>query len=106
MTALVDQLKLGLDAPICLTWELTYACNLECVHCLRCESWWRRGELPWIELEPVRTGELKRMSLEERFTLNEFDTEDGSCSGPSWRMWRSPALSMALSECKSGGTPS
>ena len=20
--------------PICLTWELTYACNLECVHCL------------------------------------------------------------------------
>ncbi len=34
MTALVEQLKLGLDAPICLTWELTYACNLECVHCL------------------------------------------------------------------------
>ncbi len=34
MTALVDQLKTGLDAPICLTWELTYACNLECVHCL------------------------------------------------------------------------
>lgn len=34
MTALVDQLKEGLDAPICLTWELTYACNLECVHCL------------------------------------------------------------------------
>jgi mycofactocin radical SAM maturase len=31
---LVDQLKGGLDAPICLTWELTYACNLECVHCL------------------------------------------------------------------------
>ena len=31
---LVEQLKGGLDAPICLTWELTYACNLECVHCL------------------------------------------------------------------------
>ena len=31
---LVDQLKGGLDAPICLTWELTYACNLDCVHCL------------------------------------------------------------------------
>ena len=26
--------KGGLDAPICLTWELTYACNLACVHCL------------------------------------------------------------------------
>jgi mycofactocin radical SAM maturase len=31
---LVDQLKGGLDAPICLTWELTYGCNLACVHCL------------------------------------------------------------------------
>jgi mycofactocin radical SAM maturase len=31
---LADQLKRGLDAPICLTWELTYACNLACVHCL------------------------------------------------------------------------
>src|SRR5580765_1077574 len=33
-TSLVEQLKHGLDAPICLTWELTYACNLQCVHCL------------------------------------------------------------------------
>ena len=32
--SLVEQLKGGLDAPICLTWELTYACNLACVHCL------------------------------------------------------------------------
>jgi mycofactocin biosynthetic radical S-adenosylmethionine protein MftC len=32
--SLVSQLKTGLDAPICLTWELTYACNLACVHCL------------------------------------------------------------------------
>ncbi len=31
---LVEQMKSGLDAPICLTWELTYACNLQCVHCL------------------------------------------------------------------------
>jgi mycofactocin radical SAM maturase len=31
---LVDQMKSGLDAPICLTWEITYACNLQCVHCL------------------------------------------------------------------------
>jgi mycofactocin radical SAM maturase len=31
---LVDDLKSGLDAPICLTWELTFACNLACVHCL------------------------------------------------------------------------
>ena len=31
---LSTQLKAGLDAPICLTWEITYACNLQCVHCL------------------------------------------------------------------------
>ncbi|MGH9303374.1 MAG: mycofactocin radical SAM maturase [Acidimicrobiales bacterium] len=31
---LADELALGLDAPICLTWELTYGCNLACVHCL------------------------------------------------------------------------
>ncbi|HEX3612459.1 MAG TPA: mycofactocin radical SAM maturase [Sporichthyaceae bacterium] len=31
---LTEEFALGLDAPICLTWELTYACNLACVHCL------------------------------------------------------------------------
>jgi mycofactocin biosynthetic radical S-adenosylmethionine protein MftC len=31
---LVDHFEAGLDAPICLTWELTYACNLACIHCL------------------------------------------------------------------------
>src|SRR4051794_1958929 len=33
-TGLGEQLKLGLQAPICLTWELTYGCNLACIHCL------------------------------------------------------------------------
>jgi mycofactocin biosynthetic radical S-adenosylmethionine protein MftC len=33
-SSLAAQMKAGLDAPICLTWELTYACNLQCVHCL------------------------------------------------------------------------
>ena len=31
---LTDRLSRGLAAPICLTWELTYGCNLACVHCL------------------------------------------------------------------------
>ena len=31
---LTEQLKSGLDAPICLTWEVTYGCNLACIHCL------------------------------------------------------------------------
>jgi mycofactocin radical SAM maturase len=32
--SLVDSFAEGLSSPICLTWELTYACNLACVHCL------------------------------------------------------------------------
>ncbi len=32
--SLRDRFSEGLTAPICLTWELTYACNLACVHCL------------------------------------------------------------------------
>jgi len=32
--ALRDRFEKGLAAPICLTWELTYACNLACTHCL------------------------------------------------------------------------
>ena len=32
--SLTGQMKRGLDAPICLTWEVTYGCNLACVHCL------------------------------------------------------------------------
>lgn len=32
--SLVEHFEGGLQAPICLTWELTYACNLACVHCL------------------------------------------------------------------------
>ncbi len=34
MTALTEELKGGLNAPICLTWEITYGCNLACTHCL------------------------------------------------------------------------
>lgn len=31
---LVERFESGLDAPICLTWEITYGCNLACIHCL------------------------------------------------------------------------
>jgi mycofactocin biosynthetic radical S-adenosylmethionine protein MftC len=31
---LVELFERGLGSPICLTWEVTYACNLSCVHCL------------------------------------------------------------------------
>jgi mycofactocin radical SAM maturase len=51
--ALVEQLKTGLDAPICLTWELTYACNLQCVHCLSSSGQRDPRELTTAEAERV-----------------------------------------------------
>lgn len=51
--ALVEQLKGGLDAPICLTWELTYACNLECVHCLSSSGRRDPHELSTVEAKAV-----------------------------------------------------
>jgi len=33
-SSLRNRFERGLSAPICLTWELTYACNLACTHCL------------------------------------------------------------------------
>ena len=58
---LVEQFELGLDAPICLTWELTYACNLECAHCLSAR---RRDprELTTAQCEAV-IDELQRMQV-------------------------------------------
>src|SRR3989304_4749435 len=46
---LYDALRSGLDAPICLTWELTYRCNLRCAHCLSSSGEPRHGELTTSE---------------------------------------------------------
>jgi mycofactocin biosynthetic radical S-adenosylmethionine protein MftC len=35
----------GLSAPVNVTWEVTYACNLSCVHCLSDSGGKRSGEL-------------------------------------------------------------
>ena len=53
MPLLADQLKSGLDAPICLTWELTYACNLACVHCLSSSGQRDPRELTTAEAKAV-----------------------------------------------------
>lgn len=45
MTELTTRLSAGLNAPICLTWELTYACNLSCIHCLSSSGRRDRAEL-------------------------------------------------------------
>ncbi|MBA3289839.1 MAG: mycofactocin radical SAM maturase [Acidimicrobiia bacterium] len=59
---LIDDLKGGLDAPICLTWELTYACNLSCVHCLSSSGRRDRRELRTDEAEAV-LDELARLQV-------------------------------------------
>ena len=61
-TRLVDQLEAGLDAPICLTWELTYACNLACVHCLSSSGRRDPRELTTAECMAV-IDELERMQV-------------------------------------------
>ena len=59
---LVDQFELGLDAPICLTWELTYACNLSCVHCLSSSGRRDPRELSTEQCKAV-IDELERMQV-------------------------------------------
>jgi mycofactocin radical SAM maturase len=51
--SLMEQFERGLDAPICLTWELTYACNLACVHCLSSSGRRDPRELSTAECEQV-----------------------------------------------------
>jgi mycofactocin biosynthetic radical S-adenosylmethionine protein MftC len=59
---LVEHFELGLDAPICLTWELTYACNLECAHCLSSSGRRDPCELTTEQCEAV-IDELQRMQV-------------------------------------------
>jgi mycofactocin radical SAM maturase len=59
---LVEQFELGLAAPICLTWELTYACNLACVHCLSSSGRRDPRELTTAECREV-IDTLERMQV-------------------------------------------
>jgi mycofactocin radical SAM maturase len=59
---LVEHFKAGLDAPICLTWELTYACNLACLHCLSSSGRRDPRELTTAEAKAV-IDELERMQV-------------------------------------------
>ncbi|HEY0813620.1 MAG TPA: mycofactocin radical SAM maturase [Pseudonocardia sp.] len=59
---LVEHFQYGLTAPICLTWELTYACNLACVHCLSSSGRRDPSELSTAEAKAV-VDELQRMQV-------------------------------------------
>lgn len=62
-SSLTERFTHGLDAPICLTWELTYACNLQCVHCLSSSG--RRDP------RELTTGEAKRV-IDELAAMQVF----------------------------------
>ena len=59
---LTDLFELGLTSPICLTWELTYACNLACVHCLSSSGRRDPRELTTAECQTV-IDTLQRMQV-------------------------------------------
>jgi len=59
---LIEQFERGLDAPICLTWELTYACNLACVHCLSSSGKRDPRELSTRQCKDI-IDELQRMQV-------------------------------------------
>jgi len=59
---LAEQFTYGLAAPICLTWELTYACNLACVHCLSSSGRRDPRELSTGQCREL-IGELERMQV-------------------------------------------
>jgi mycofactocin radical SAM maturase len=59
---LVEHFQYGLNSPICLTWELTYACNLACVHCLSSSGRRDPNELSTAEAKAV-IDELQRMQV-------------------------------------------
>ncbi len=80
---LVDQFERGLDAPICLTWELTYACNLACVHCLSSSGKRDPRELSTEQCKAI-IDELQRMQV---FYVNIGGGEPtvrARISGSSW----------------------
>ena len=74
----------GLDAPICLTWEVTYGCNLQCVHCLSSSGKRREDELTtreakylideWAEMKVfyINVGGGEPMSRPDFFELMDY----------------------------------
>jgi pyruvate-formate lyase-activating enzyme len=79
----------GLDAPICLTWEITYGCNLRCVHCLSSSGKRRKEELTtaeakrlideWAKMKVfyINVGGGEPMSRRDFFELMDYALERG-----------------------------
>lgn len=79
----------GLNSPICLTWEITYACNLRCVHCLSSSGKRRPDELStreakrlideWAEMKVfyINVGGGEPMVRRDFFELMDYTLDRG-----------------------------
>lgn len=79
----------GLSAPICLTWEITYGCNLRCVHCLSSSGKRHPKELNTLEAKRlidewasmkvfyINVGGGEPMSRRDFFELMEYTLARG-----------------------------
>ena len=91
---LIDQFEYGLDAPICLTWELTYACNLACVHCLSSSGRRDPRELSTAEAEAfslnLQAGKRfeNGLRLDLSYTFNDFEDNSSFFCCTSNEGWR------------------
>ncbi len=84
-----DLFRAGLEAPICLTWELTYACNLRCVHCLSASGTAQPRELStaearalidtWAELQVfyINVGGGEPLMRPDFFALMDYALDRG-----------------------------
>ena len=79
----------GLEAPICLTWEITYGCNLRCKHCLSSSGLSREDELTTVEAKRlieawasmkvfyINVGGGEPMSRPDFFELMDYTLDQG-----------------------------
>jgi mycofactocin biosynthetic radical S-adenosylmethionine protein MftC len=58
--------EMGLSAPVNVTWEVTYACNLSCIHCLSDSGRKRDGELTTEQALRV----IDQLAAEKVFQFN------------------------------------
>ncbi len=84
-----DLFRKGLDAPICLTWEMTFGCNLRCIHCLSSSGQQRENELTTAEAKAlldefaamqvfyINVGGGEPMSRPDFFELMEYSVSHG-----------------------------
>jgi mycofactocin radical SAM maturase len=86
---LFEKMAPGLDAPICLTWEITYDCNLHCKHCLSSSGKTHQDELSTVDAKElidqwasmqvfyINIGGGEPLSRSDFFTLMQYCLTQG-----------------------------